>query len=948
MKKLLSKISLLKIITLILVICLVATFVSKLPEYVLKSTPVSQVLQEGIPECGEVISKAIEGNVLVAKNGGKSLYVSPKSLNVTVVDDATGMTWKSMPQDGNITEKEQAPLFISFLDATGAVSNWDVYTYCIANDNTTRELEEGESYTDTYSINTIENGFRATLKVSELESAVLNEYMPKQISVERYTECFLNKIDSLLEDGKINEDQKIKYNKALSMIYALDEENQEYYYNKYAGTPPVTVTTILIDLAKKVQYTTEDLLNDSREFNIMDVEISHPADFQIIMDVTLENGDLVVHVPTYEILNNSEDQEYYTLQKITIFPNFSLADAKKYNDGFIFVPDGSGALFNLNSYDSGYVEYSRSVYNNDYYDTLYSDTEYNEDLMMPVFGLGKKNAEFVVNEAEESEETPEEAVEATEEVTEPEKEDDGSVEIKTEVKDADMNGFLAIIESGAETASITVNLGVSDTSNGGTNFNKVYASFDVMQYSNVKVFGPYSTNEAKFLAKSGSFDVDLKIRYKLYTENCNYYTMAQDYKNYIIAKNNLTAENALAPEIFLDVVSSLTVEDRFMGVPYDRTISMTTYSELEEIMDDLEGVDKVVSYKGAYNGGIYNTINTDAKRTKSNGSKSEYESLMKKYGDSIYMSTAVSNVYKDTAIFNEDKHGLLGYDSEAVKVYDYDIPTGRFNHHGEGHYILSPYYLPGVVESFTKGLGNVNLAVEDLGNLVYAQYDPDTEVNLYEGEQIIANALATLSANDRNLVLYNPFATRMLYADYSADISRESSDYGLIAHNVPFRQIVMNGLTKYTTLDVNESSSGTAYYLLQALELGSCPKYKITYKSVDRLKENNYSELYSTEYKLLAESIKNMSATIKSEFAKIGTTEIVGHEILDEKVYVTTYATGVKVVTNYNTYEVTTPYGNVSGFGYKVVEAGEEIVETEAEAEAEAEVVIEEGGEVNE
>ena len=220
-----------------------------------------------------------------------------------------------------------------------------------------------------------------------------------------------------------------------------------------------------------------------------------------------------------------------------------------------------------------------------------------------------------------------------------------------------------------------------------------------------------------------------------------------------------------------------------MGVPYDRTTSMTTYSELDEILDDLSGISKVVSYKGAYNGGIYNTVNLKAKKTGSNGSKGDYEALMKEHGDSIYMSTPVSYVFKDTAMFNPVKHGLLGYDSEPAKVYDYDIPTGRFNLFGEGHYVLSPFYLPEAVESFSETAGNVNLAIEDLGNIVYANYSPEEEVNLYEGEQVIQNALATLSANDRKVVLYNPFVSRMKYAEYCADISRESSDYRLSQDN---------------------------------------------------------------------------------------------------------------------------------------------------------------------
>lgn len=939
MKKFIGKLSLMKIITAVIVVVLLVVFISRLPQLAMKSSDVPEVLQAGIAEAGATLAKDA-GEVLVAEGDGKALYVDTKTLNVRVVDTETGMMWTSMPEeteDSDLTEDEKSPLYISFLDAKGALSEWDAYTYCIANDNTTRELEEGESLSDTYTIRQLENGFRATLKVSESESSVLNEYMPQQISLERYQECFLDKIEELLSAGTIDEEQHDKYLKALGMIYAVDDASGEYYYNKYAGTPPVTVTTILIDLAKKVKYTTEDLLEDSREYNIV-VEISHPADFSVVMDVTLEDGDLVVSIPTYAIENNSEDQEYYTLQNITVFPNFGLIDATKHDKGFIFVPDGSGALFDINSYDSGYVAYSRAVYNNDYYDTLYKNSEYKEDVMLPVFGMGKVGAEYYEAPTEEStaalEEAPEEeaaqetpAQEApaqetpAEEAEEPATDSEEAPQAETVVRN-DCNGFFAIIESGAETASINVELGTPDTSNGGTTFNKVYPSFDVLQYSNVKVFGPYSTSDAKFLATTKQFDIDIKVRYKLYTENCSYFTMAQDYKKYLIKTNNLTPAYREKPDIFLDVISSLTVDDRILGVPYDHTISMTSYSELEKILDDLTGVSKVVSYKGAYNGGIYNKVNLKAKKTKANGSESEYNALMTKYGNSIYMSTPLARIYRDTAVFNPDKHALKGYDSEAAEIYEYDIPSGRFNNHSEGYWILAPKYLENITADFDKSAGNVNLGIEDLGNLVYANYKAGEEVSLYEGGMLVDNALKVLS-EDRNIILYNPTAERMLYAAYCADISRESSDYGLIKHNVPFRQIIMNGLTNYTTLNVNESSSGWDYYLLQALELGSSPKFKITAKSVDRLKENNYNELYSTEYDILKADIKAMAETIDKEFASIGTTEITNHEIIADKVFVTTYATGTKVAVNYNTFDVNTEYGVIGKMGYTTVKGGE-------------------------
>ncbi len=975
MKKFIKKLSLLKIVTLILVVAILVSVISFLPQLQLKYSDVAGIVQEGIQK-GDfpTIDKAINSNVLVAQSNGRSLYVNPNTLNVTVVDDATRTVWTSIPQTGTLEDEDKAPMLVSFLDATGALNNWDTYTQCISLDNTTRELEVGEDRADTYTVYQLPDGFRAKLNVTKAEVTDLNQYMPKKISIKRYNECFIAKIDEFKagavatikditgvelkadEDGNYDAnidadilesldadelkkvtsaqttlEDAVKYVKALDMIYDIDAETEDHYYNKYAGTPPLTVTNILIDLSKKALYTRDDLINDSREFDITDVEFAQPADFTIIMDVRLVDGDLVVHIPTYEIKNNSEDPDYYTLHSISVFPNFGIVNADSYDEGFIFVPDGSGALFDINSYDSGYAEYERPIYNNTYFDTLYTDSEYNEDLMLPVFGMGK-NGQTVIpvqeTEVEAVEESVEEPVEDATAVVEEEKDVLTVVDITTtEDKGAGVyTGFMGIIESGAETAALTVKLG--SKAQDASSLNKVYATFDVMQYSNVKVFGPYSTNEAKFLAKTGSFGMDIKVRYKLYTEDCNYFTMAKDYKEYLLQTNeNIKEEYDVetpAPEVYLDVISALTVEDRIMGIPYDNTVSMTTYSELNDILNDLGKIDTVVSYKGAYNGGIYNKVNQKADKTKANGSEDEYKKLMENHGDSIYMSTPISYVYKDDAVFNPERHALLGYDSEPAKVYDYDIPTGRFNLHGEGHWILSPYYLPGVVETFKKSLAdNTNLALEDLGNLVYSHNKPEEAVNLYEGELVIKKALDTLSEGDRKLILTNPFATRMLYAEYSTDISRESSDYGLIRHNVPFRQLVMNGLTKYTTLTINESSSGKAYYLLQAVELGSSPKYKITAKSVDTLKEGNYHELFSTEYKLIAADIKEMAGKIDAAFAQIGTNEIAGHRLIDEKVFETTYATGVKVVVNYNKLDVTTEYGDIPAESYIIIGAEE-------------------------
>ena len=350
---------------------------------------------------------------------------------------------------------------------------------------------------------------------------------------------------------------------------------------------------------------------------------------------------------------------------------------------------------------------------------------------------------------------------------------------------------------------------------------------------------------------------------------------------------------------------------------------MTTYDDLAEIYEDLKAVNPIVSYKGAFNGGIYNKVNSDAKLTSSNGSKSDLDALLRDHWDSLYLNVNPSQVYKTSSSF-KTKHALVNFNGEPLKTYEYDIPTGEFNMHGNGFYTVAPAYLPNIVEKFSAAAADYkNLSIGDLGSLYYEDLRDGKHCSPYQGEQVIQNALQTLS-QDRKLVLYNPNANRIGYAAVAADISRESSDYGLIKENVPFRQLVLNGLTDYTTLSVNTASSNKAYFMLQAMELAAFPKFTITAKGVANLKENNYNELFATEYGIFADEIKEMDQTIKDEFAKIGTTRIKSHQVLDDKVYETTYETGVKVITNYNTFSVTVNGETLDAQSYVIKEGGDE------------------------
>jgi len=188
-------------------------------------------------------------------------------------------------------------------------------------------------------------------------------------------------------------------------------------------------------------------------------------------------------------------------------------------------------------------------------------------------------------------------------------------------------------------------------------------------------------------------------------------------------------------------------------------------------------------------------------------------------------------------------------------------------------------------------------------------------------QAVIAN-LQKIAAT-KTVALDNPNADKIPWAAYSLNVSRESSDFGVSYTSVPFRQLVMNGLTQFTTLDVNGARSGEDYFLLQALETGALPKFTVFAEKADVLMEAHISQYFAAEYAHVAPTIKDLYKAYEAAFKRIGTKEIVNHETLAPNVYGTTYANGVRVLVNYNLYPVTVGAYKLDAEGYRIFAKGE-------------------------
>ncbi|MBD5460328.1 MAG: hypothetical protein HDR26_05210 [Lachnospiraceae bacterium] len=835
-------------LTIVAVVVLVYVIVS-IPVWTLgKESPAQTASRQ--PLSGSQISLDA-GKVTVASNGGKTLSINTAQMTVEVKDDATGYTFSSAAK--GTAGSELALLSLTYLGEDNNLYEWNSYDYSAA--------------LSTYSLYQIENGVRIDMNLNEGESNRFYEYLPKKMSIETYEELFVGGLNALMDSGALDKTLGERYLSTLGLVYRRSL-TEECYAVTYTGNPPTSATNQLIEVTKLVGYTQDMLMDDAETFEFT-VTFTEPAEFDLTVELTLDdNGDLKVHIPTGSIVNHND---YYTAQSIAVLPNFGASTVEEYEDGAILVPDGSGALMAFNSYIANVADYKRPYFDNDFYSDYYYMPEYAEELYMPVYG--------VMYGAEE----------------------------KTQ------KGFLAILEEGARTAYLNVKLASAGADS--AKYNKAYVSFETAQYKRVKINGEYSENSGTYLVNAGMQDLDLTIRYQFYGKGVTYYDMAKGYQSYLAEKTGTSAEYGDgAAQMYLEVVGGLNIASRFVGIPYSKAYSMTTYENLLAMMEDLDGMKFSMQYDGAFNGGWNGEMNRGAGLAGQNGSKSNLKKALSyagEHGIPLYMQVALTQVWESGNGFRASRHAVRDYANDEVELSRYQPVLGILNKalndgtQHDSYYLLSPGYLSTVTQKFLAGAGDYDsLAISDLAGMYYADYRYEGYVSGETGNNVLNENLERLSQN-RTLALTNPHIDKIGYGSVATDVSRESSDYATFAATIPFKQLVMNGLIDYTTEDVNLSSRNAAYFVLQSAELGSWPKFLLTWENVDVLKNSDFSYLYAAQFELLRDKIEEVYEECADIRGRIGTEEITGHRVLEDGVYETTYASGAVVIVNYNLYDVT-------------------------------------------
>ncbi|MBR4502712.1 MAG: hypothetical protein IKP22_12650 [Clostridia bacterium] len=847
-----------RVLVTLVVVLLAAALIYFRPAFSLKATAVPSV---SIPHAAKGAEIPVGEKFTVAKEGGRTLSLDTKELVFTLTDDLTGKSWVSaLP--GSREDKDKALMQITFLGNDNAVTQWNTYENCVA--------------FGTYRLFEIENGVRIEMDVNEGESSEFFEYLPQRIPTARYEEFLMPTLQARLEDGTIEESDFKKYERALRMVYKKNNAENCYVLTT-SGSPSISASNQLIAMAKIVGYDRDMLIEDCAAYGTVP-DFHEPAQFDIVLEAFLENGDFVVRLPGDEMKTGND---FYQLYRVAVMPSLGAENYDKERDGYFLIPDGAGALMRFNTYAATVPEYVRPFLDNDYYSDYYYMPEYSQELLTPVFGIlnGGENPE---------------------------------------------KGLMAIIEGGVETA----NLHCSLASPGGSGTNRLYASFDVMDYSRVKIYGAYAENAATYLSSSGHIAADYCLRYRPYGEGVTYFDLAMDYRDYLAKASGKEIAKPEGPRTYLEFIGGVTLADRFLGVPYDKTASMTTTEDLLDILRDLPDGSVAVQYDGAYNGGILSGLNDGARWVRENGStpagRAVTDALSGKNDLPLFWQVNLSRVYNNGRSYVPYFHALRDFSNQAAEIYSYSPATTRLNGRWDpirSYTRVSPRYLPYLAEKLKADAApNTSFAIGDLAHDFFLDYRYQAIIDPVQARALVKDALSKLEGP---LSLHDPAADLAPLGQWAVDVSRDSSDYASFYAAIPFKQLALSGLTQIAGKDVNLSSRSLNDALLTAAELGTSVKYTVTARNPYAFKSSHFEYLYAVSWADWKSEINDAIVRTTALRERIGGKAILNHRMLSPQVFETTYEGGIKVLVNYGSNDFEAEGGSVPAHSFILREGGD-------------------------
>lgn len=806
----------------------------------------------------------------IAENDALELYIDEKETDVAVRVKATGDIWFTNPPKA--AEDPGASAFYQRqMKSQFSIRYFNENVQASEMDNYNDAILEGQ-----FEISHSDNGVTITYTLGELASKLI---MPEVISEERMlmftglmeakTAKKVLRYYTLLNPETMKQADKDEYLKTypgleLHNIYILKAGTKDY------------VKEELMEYFVQAGYTAQDKENDIAENGT--AEGKAKPWFKIPLTYTLEQDNLLVSIDPNEIEYNSEAGFY--LVDVDMMEYFGAATTEE--KGYIFVPDGSGALINLNNGKVNVPAYSALVYGEDrtlnFMKEWKSEVDEKLTVKMPVFGL------------------------------------------KTGDK-----AWFAVIEEGDGYADISAQVsGVTSS------YNNVYPGFAYLQYGSISLDEIVGSNSFQMYS-SPEFEGSYKIRYGfLHGEEADYSGMAAYYRNYLIDQGRLKKVPVKEDAAFyVEFIGAIEKYKSFLGIKYMAAEPLTTYAQAEKItgllkQEDINNI--IVKYSGWAQGGLKGNAVTNtkplSKLNRQGVSVKEYIKAMEEQGIPVYMDADFQYVYKDKLFdgYNRLNDAPRYFDNTVVQTGEYYISNGLLG--DTDIQMISPYFIESVIEKFISKTGKYSLPGVSLGNMSHNLYS-DLYKSRYTDRQMAIgyyeSALQTLADTYKyGLLGDNSNEYALGYVNGMLNAPMDSNHYRITDEVVPFYEMVIRGYMNFAGAPLNNSDDYTTT-LLKSVESGADIYFQWIYEDNSQLVDTDFDEFYSVNYKNWMERAVAAYHHVNEVYRGLEGQTITKHEELQSGVYKTTYEKGREIVVNYNKEPVTVDGITVAAQDFAIV-----------------------------
>ena len=576
---------------------------------------------------------------------------------------------------------------------------------------------------------------------------------------------------------------------------------------------------------------------------------------RVSVEITLEGDTVLVRVP-YERLETYGD---FSVVSIDMMP--FLCSGSDNADGFLFYPDGSGAILEFQDY-AHYKETTQlfSVYGNlekqnsvlDFFD------QEDPEVMMPVYGISQNG-----------------------------------------------HAMLAVIEEGAETARISVNPSTKILA-----LNYVFANFQYRRgFDDMRV----TTRQIKTYDKT-AMETDYALRLMFLPEGRDTYSdMAVAYRDYLLNDQGWERrvnDQAVAVDLFMSAPEE--------GLLFDTQRTVTTLEQAGKILDELaeRGVAGLqVSLKGWAKGG-YGATPDRFPVVGSIGSNGELTALTEK-------AAAMGSTLSLTANFVEADKDSWGYSKRNDVVYlsNYSILTND----EEDIFLLGPETMLQKFTDFRKTAEKLKVAgvrFEFIGRCVTFNYNRGHEHTTAQALAVYEQMLQEAKASLGHVSVEGGAVALAEHADLMTEVPYDDSGFQFTTTSVPFYQMVMHGVRDYTGTPGNLSSD-LEREMLRWVEMGYMPYFELTWGSTEELMYTDYQSLFTAQYTAWIDEVEEIAkAYTEGDLKDVRTALMMRHEQLANNVYKVTYDNGCVVYVNYNREAVQADGLTINALDYLVVKEG--------------------------